>query len=454
MKDWGPPVPARARWEFTPDEANGLALAADEVVGVWPTESSWWFARKPGGAEGYVPRSFVRVEDDRNEAYFSAAGARSPVATRRSRHRAKRGPKPGRRTASVRLTATALDMVWVVTCCLLAVAPVALIGRWITADPPGMAIPAASMRKPPASKLFSSAARVCFGPGACHDPNTLLSGGGGAEARPLWRNASSMLGPGARRCCPNCTRGLKSCTASHVEEHLFVERILPLLDARVLAAPTFLEIGGQNGVLASNTIYLQHCLGWHGILVEAAPHLFRKLVRERPSTVAIGSAICRAHSMVSFSRSRVQLSITRRKLTLGPPSRRRLRSSNMVPCGPLGDYLALLDIKNITFFSLDVEGFELQVLRSIDWGHLEVAAMVVEELQISEHTGKNSEARRFLLDQANLRYLFSYCPPEIRNVCDAYFINPRVADLRNFSQEGPVVRPVASTRECSPAGHG
>ena len=80
--------------------------------------------------------------------------------------------------------------------------------------------------------------------------------------------------------------------------------------------------------------------------------------------------------------------------------------------------------------------------------------MVVEELQISEHTGKNSEARRFLLDQADLRYLFSYCPPEIRNVCDAYFINPRVADLRNFSQEGPFVRPVASTRECSPAGHG
>ena len=236
MKDWGPPVPARARWEFTPDEANGLALAADEVVGVWPTESSWWFARKPGGAEGYVPRSFVRVEDDRNEAYFSAAGARSPVATRRSRHRAKRGPRPGRRAASVRSTTTALDMVWVVTCCLLAVAPVALIGRWITADPPGMAIPAASMRKPPASQLFSSAARVCFGPGACHDPNTLLSSGG-AEARPLWRNASSMLGPGARRCCPNCTRGLKSCTASHVEEHLFVERILPLLDARGANVP-------------------------------------------------------------------------------------------------------------------------------------------------------------------------------------------------------------------------
>ena len=450
---WGPPVPARAKWKFTPDEANGLALAADELVGVWPTESSWWFAQKASGTEGYVPRSYVRVEDDCDEA-FSAAGAASPVAMRRSRHRAKRGPRPGRRAASVRSTATALNMAWVVTCCLLAVVLVALIGRRITADPTGTAIPAASMRKPPASKLFAPAARICFGPGACHDPNTLLSGGG-AVTWPPWRNASSRLGPGARRCCPNCTRGLKSCTASHVEEHLFVERILPLLDARVRAAPTFLEIGGQNGVLASNTIYLQHCLGWHGILVEAAPHLFRKLVRERPSTVAIGSAICREHSMVSFSKSRVQSNIVRRKLTLGTRtgtrrqlSRRSLRSSNIVPCGPLGDYLALLDIRNITFLSLDVEGFELQVLRSIDWDRLEIAAMVIEELQVPEHKAKNSEARRLLLDQANLRYLFSYCPPEIINVCDAYFVNPRVSDLRNFSQEGPVARPI--TR----AGHG
>ena len=99
-------MPARARWEFTPDETNGLALAGDEVVGVWPTESSWWFARKPGGAEGYVPRGFVRVEDDRNEAYFSAAGARSPVATRRCAGllytKAARGDEPGTETWRLR----------------------------------------------------------------------------------------------------------------------------------------------------------------------------------------------------------------------------------------------------------------------------------------------------------------------------------------------------------------
>ena len=301
---------------------------------------------------------------------------------------------------------------------------------------------------------FSPGASICFGgPDTCHDPNAIRSGVATAP-QPLWRDSMSALGPGAQQCCPSCARGLKSCSASHAEEHLFVERILPLLGAHALEAPTFLEIGGQDGVLASNTIYLEKCLGWRGLLVEGAPHLFKRLVRERPSTVAIGSAICPEHRTVAFSKSRVQLDIARRKLMPGSrtrtrrqPSHRPLRSSNIVPCGPLGDYLALLNIKNITFFSLDVEGFELQVLRSIDWRRFEVSVMVAEELQHPSHRAKNDNVRQLLLEQANLRYLFSFCPPVVSNVCDAYFVNPRAADLGSFSQEGPVTKP--ATRECA-----
>ena len=262
-------------------------------------------------------------------------------------------------------------------------------------------------------RAFSPGASICFGgPDTCHDPNAIRSGVATAP-QPLWRDSMSALGPGAQQCCPSCARGLMSCSASHAEEHLFVERILPLLGAHALEAPTFLEIGGQDGVLASNTIYLEKCLGWRGLLVEGAPHLFKRLVRERPSTVAIGSAICPEHRTVAFSKSRVQLDIARRKLMPGSrtrtrrqPSRRPLRSSNIVPCGPLGDYLALLNIKNITFFSLDVEGFELQVLRSIDWRRFEVSVMVAEELQHPSHRAKNDNVRQLLLEQANLRYLF------------------------------------------------
>lgn len=46
--EWGPPSPARAKWDYAPDEDSGLALAAGEAVDVWPSDDGWWYAR-PGG---------------------------------------------------------------------------------------------------------------------------------------------------------------------------------------------------------------------------------------------------------------------------------------------------------------------------------------------------------------------------------------------------------------------
>lgn len=49
-----------------------------------------------------------------------------------------------------------------------------------------------------------------------------------------------------------------------------------------------------------------------------------------------------------------------------------------VPCGPLGDWLSLLRMKRVDFFSLDVEGAELLVLQTIDWSALSVGVLLVE----------------------------------------------------------------------------
>ena len=78
--EYGPATAARAKWDFVPEEASGLALTADDELEVWPTEKGWWFARKKrGGYEGYVPRDYVRVEGRHAEAAFPGLAAR--VAT-------------------------------------------------------------------------------------------------------------------------------------------------------------------------------------------------------------------------------------------------------------------------------------------------------------------------------------------------------------------------------------
>jgi len=50
--------------------------------------------------------------------------------------------------------------------------------------------------------------------------------------------------------------------------------------------------------------------------------------------------------------------------------------SRPITCGPLGVFLALLNIDHIDFWSLDVEGAELHVLRGIDLERVTVDVIV------------------------------------------------------------------------------
>ena len=71
-----------------------------------------------------------------------------------------------------------------------------------------------------------------------------------------------------------------------------VEQILPYMRLEQMAKPlTFLELGAFDGIHASNTLYLEHCLGWRGLLIEPHPDAFARLALNRPRSWTIGSAV-------------------------------------------------------------------------------------------------------------------------------------------------------------------
>ena len=47
----------------------------------------------------------------------------------------------------------------------------------------------------------------------------------------------------------------------------------------------FLEAGANDGLLFSNTAYLERYCGWTGVLIEAVPHKFVECVRNRPRSI-------------------------------------------------------------------------------------------------------------------------------------------------------------------------
>ena len=71
------------------------------------------------------------------------------------------------------------------------------------------------------------------------------------------------------------------------------------------------------------------------------------------------------------------------------------QSAEVVPCVSLGSILQTFSISHIDFFSLDVEGAELEVLRTLDLSALHFKVIVVE--QDGLNTTKDEAVRELLL---------------------------------------------------------
>eukprot|EP00667_Euglena_gracilis_P028327 EG_transcript_35955 len=74
------------------------------------------------------------------------------------------------------------------------------------------------------------------------------------------------------------------------EDEMLVEHFF-----RGMRNRTFVEIGALDGILYSNTLYFERCLGWSGRLIEGSLHNFRQLKRHlpsRPLSKALQSAVC------------------------------------------------------------------------------------------------------------------------------------------------------------------
>lgn len=60
------------------------------------------------------------------------------------------------------------------------------------------------------------------------------------------------------------------------------------------------------------------------------------------------------------------------------------RLGDMVPCFPLDTLLAAMDRRHVDYLSLDVEGYELDILRSISWDKFIIDVISVEYVMLKE----------------------------------------------------------------------
>ena len=134
---------------------------------------------------------------------------------------------------------------------------------------------------------------------------------------------------------------------------------------RPLRDGVFLEIGGVDGLIESNSWIFEACLGWTGILVEGHPTFFRQLTRHRPATLNLNMAACASAGVVNYTARPWTGAAVSDTASGATPEGRTLEQLNgatvPVACAPLGATLSTLGVHEIDFMSVDVEGAEVCV---------------------------------------------------------------------------------------------
>lgn len=156
-----------------------------------------------------------------------------------------------------------------------------------------------------------------------------------------------------------------------------------------------MDVGAYDGITFSNTYYLEKDLGWTGICIEPNPLTFSSLKKIR-STNTINVGIGSGDTVLKF------LAVTGAGEMLsgfadsfGPHHMERIdqmisqyggsKKITDIPTWPLKAILKEKNLIYIDYCSIDVDGFEMEVLQSTDFEKVSIRLLSVEN-----NYGKNT----------------------------------------------------------------
>ena len=161
----------------------------------------------------------------------------------------------------------------------------------------------------------------------------------------------------------------------------------------------FVDIGANDGITISNTYYFEKKLGWTGLCIEPIPAVYEKLKNNR--TCHTLNACITDHEGISeflqiegpaeMLSGLVDKYDEQHKHRIDKTLKRLggTKKTIEVECLRLGTALERFDVSSIDFLSLDTEGGELDILKSIDFSRMPVLAISVENnyftLEIREY---------------------------------------------------------------------
>ena len=156
----------------------------------------------------------------------------------------------------------------------------------------------------------------------------------------------------------------------------------------------FVELGANDGVSQSNSLYFELNRNWRGVLIEPAPHNFLLCKEQRSTRNSIFCNACvsfdyrdkyvdiKYANLMSISEN-LELDLEDKDAHMQSSKKFLSSTEDVFVFGALAQTLTSIlkksnAPKEIDFLSLDVEGAELEVLKGIDFDEFSFKFMLIE----------------------------------------------------------------------------
>lgn len=169
----------------------------------------------------------------------------------------------------------------------------------------------------------------------------------------------------------------------------------------------FVDIGAHHATRFSNT-YLLYKMGWHGINIDATVGSMQSFSETRTRDINIEAAISDRPETLTFycfDEPALNTFDEQKALMIAEKTNYKLLSKQIIKTRALSEILEqyLHPHQKIDFFSIDVEGFDLKVLKSNNWIKYKPRVIVVESTNSDINSLKYDEIAIFL-------YKLNYAP--------------------------------------------
>ena len=140
----------------------------------------------------------------------------------------------------------------------------------------------------------------------------------------------------------------------------------------------YVDVGAHDGISINNTLYFEQHNNWHGINIEPITKVFDKLVINRPNNINLNCAVCNNDGETDFfCNTGYTEMISGIKDNFDIRHLDRLQHENIqhhsttelikVQTKKLDTILHEFNISHIHYLSIDVEGSEFEVIKSINF---------------------------------------------------------------------------------------